>query len=235
MQAGQDALKQQQGMIDQLGQIPGQYQDSMGPRPNAPPTYTPGEFKFSITPEMQQKIDASTQAAQASGAAKGLLGSSGTIKAIQQNAANIGQQGVNDQFNQFTQTEAQKQAAALQAQQANLLANNNYNADRQFNYGKYGDDLKSSIDAMSRKYNAVSGLASGGQTATNNLGNLAVARGNAITDQNDNLAEILANNEIGIGNSNAAKINAVGAAKGGAGSSLLNTGMQGVSMLAGLI
>jgi hypothetical protein len=216
LDVGQRALGRQEALVDEYGQQQPGYVDTMGARPES---YTPGEFKFSITPEMQQKIDASTNAVQSSAAAKGLLGSSGALRSIQQGAADITQQGVDNQFNQFMQKEGLNKAASDTNQ-------NIYTTDRGFNYGKYGDDVNRSVDALTRKYNALSGLSGMGQQAAGNMSNLAVGRGTALAGEGSNLAEIQANLAMGRSNATAAKNNAVASAQGSAGTNIINNGLK---------
>ena len=222
--AGQRALGRMESFVDEYGQTQPGYQDTMGARPES---FKPGEFNFQITPEMQQKIDASTNAVQSSASAKGLLGSSGALRSIQQGAANIAQQGVNDQFAQHMQTQGLNQSA-------NVNDQNLYTTDRSFQYGKYGDDVNRNIDALSRKYNALSGLTNVGQAASNNLSNLSTGRAGALSGEGSSLAEIQANLAMGRANATSAKNNAVGQAYGQGATNLANTALQVGGMFAGM-
>lgn len=222
--AGQRALGRMESFVDEYGaQQPG-YVDTMGARPES---FKPSEFNFQITPELQQRIDAARNSVQTSAAAKGLLGSSGALKAIQQGSADIAQQGINEAFNRHMQTQGL-------AQSANLTDQNLYTTDRGFQYGKYGDDVNRNIDALTRKYNALSGMTNMGQAAANNLSNLSTQRGSALAGEGSNLAEIQANLAMGRANATSAKNNAVGQAYGQGATNLANTALQVGGMFAGM-
>lgn len=204
-QSGADALPGLQDTINQMGQRPEAYNDTSV----QPESYTPGQFKFTLTPEMQQKIDASRNAVETSASARGLLGSSGALKSIQQNTADIAQQGVNDQFNQFQNTEAMKQSSA----------NNNigqFNTNRNFNYGKYNDQIRNDMDALKSKYAGQSGLVSMGQHAADNISTIEQNLSGAQTGANDNYSSNAIDIATGKANSTSAKANAEGEARGNA-------------------
>ena len=222
--AGQRALGRMEGFVDEYGQQQPGYVDTMGARPES---FKPGEFNFEITPELQQRMDAARNSVQTSAAAKGLLGSSGALKAIQQGSADIAQQGIDEAFNRHMQTQGL-------AQSANLTDQNLYTTDRGFQYGKYGDDVNRNIDALSRKYNALSGLTNVGQAASNNLTNLATGRAGALSGEGSSLAEIQANLAMGRANATSAKNNAVGQAYGQGATNLANTALQVGGMFAGM-
>lgn len=221
MGAGQRALGKMESFVDEYGaQQPG-YVDTMGARPES---FTPQNFEFNITPELQQRMDAARNSVQTSAAAKGLLGSSGALKAIQQGSADIAQQGINEAFNRHMQTQNLQQSA-------NLNNQNLYTTDRGFQYGKYGDDVNRNIDALNRKYNALGSLTSAGQAASNNLTNLATGRAGALANEGSNLAEIQANLAMGRSNATSAKNNAVGQSFGQGASNALGTALQIGGML----
>lgn len=221
-QFGQRGMERLEGFVDELGQAQPGYQDEMGPRSAA---FSPEKFQFQMTDEARQKIAESTNAVQSSAAAKGLLGSSGALKAIQQNAANIANQNVNDQFSQHMQQQNLGKDVSDTAQ-------NLYTTDRDFSYGKYSDQLNQNVDALNRKYNALSGMTNVGQAAANNLTNLATGRGTSLANEGSNLAEIEANLKMGAANAQSARNNAIAQSSADAYASGRDTMLQLGSMAA---
>jgi hypothetical protein len=186
--AGKAALDKQLGMLDDFDKKADPFVNVHGDRPDA---YTPGEFKFEITPEMQQKIDAARNAVETSASAKGLLGSSGALQKIQQDSANIAQQGIDNQFGQYIQKEGLRKDAADSA-------SNRYTSERAFDYGVYSDDVRNSIDHLTNKYNALSGVTGMGSTAAGNIGNIQMGQSDAISGLGSGLSTNLTNINTGL-------------------------------------
>ena len=186
--AGKAALDKQLAMLGDFDKKADPFVNVHGDRPEA---YTPGEFKFEITPEMQQKIDAARNAVETSASAKGLLGSSGALQKIQQDSANIAQQGIDNQFGQYIQNEGLRKDAADSA-------SNRYTSERAFDYGVYSDDVRNSIDHLTNKYNALSGVSGMGSTAAGNIGNIQMGKSDAISGLGSGLATNLTNINTGL-------------------------------------
>lgn len=94
--------------------------DAQQPTYNMPANFTPTQFSGNDDPGTAYRIRQATDAAQKSAAARGMLGSSNTLKTIQENAGNIGAQ---DYQNAFNRNQAQN------AQNFDIFAN-------QRNFGK---------------------------------------------------------------------------------------------------
>ena len=143
-----------------------------------------GDFDYQKSPGYKMIMDESMDAIQSSAAVKGILGSGGTLKKMQDRAGGLASQDYGNQWNRWM-AEGDRSRGDYEADRGfgrgiyeddRNFGRGNYETDRaydsgnrQFDYSAWMDEQNRRISGSQNEFNQYAGLAGLGQTATGQI------------------------------------------------------------------